>query len=341
MHNIFSRLVGTITGVTLETSSIPAERKKNISSWKDNHGNYLEITRMDLTELSHYHYSWAIAQDWAPTKDSLDAIFYLDTTGFYCLKKNGETVATVSAIKYPKLKIVYVGFFISDQKFRGQGYGKLLWHSVMQELKKEGYTVTLSCLDHLLPLYQKLGFTRTGDDIVWSYIANNEAPASVQKNDAIEIVVVEGAQHELLESIVQYDAQHIHDSPERKTFLLKWMIKQSTITVAAKNLSGEMVGYGVMSRRLTSQGESGFRIGPLVVSDDKAGEMLLNHFKDAAGLDAIFMDTCGSQSAAAHLAAIGKFKKVIVLNRMSTNVNAKHQVSGANRGLTSLAYSPF
>ena len=119
------------------------------------------------------------------------------------------------------------------------------------------------------------------------------------------------------------------------------MVKQSTITVVAKNLKGQIVGYGVMSRRLTSQGESGFRIGPLVVSDDKAGEMLLNHFKEAAGLDAIFMDTCGSQSAATHLATTGGFKKVVALNRMSTNAEAKHQVGGANRGLTSLTYSPF
>ena len=219
MSNILSSLIGAITGATSATSSLSAERKRIISSWKGKRGDHLEIIRMDFAELSHYHYSWAIAQDWAPTKDSLDAIFCLDATGFYCLKKNGETVATVSAIKYPKLKIAYIGFFISDQKFRGKGYGKLLWQSVMQELKKEGYTVTLSCLDPLLPLYQKLGFTRIGDDIIWSYVANNEAPASFPKNDTIEIVVVDSAQHELLESIAQYDAQHIHDSPERKIFL--------------------------------------------------------------------------------------------------------------------------
>lgn len=315
---------------------------KKIASWTDKQNNILDVIQMNFAELQDHHYTWALNQSWTPAKDSVSAVFAMDNTGFYCLKKNNETIVTLSAVKYPLLNTAHLGFFISKQNYRGQGYGKLLWQNVVEKLSQDGYTLTLDCLDQMLPLYQKLGFEKIGQDTIWTYTANNETTLQTGSVDnSIQISEVDTSNHALLQSVVSFDAEHIHASSERRDFLDKWMIKDHTTTVVAHNDAGHVIGYAVLSRRLTTKGESGYRIGPMAVNDAKASELILNHLKYKAGTESLFIDTCNNQPIATNLMKASMFKPIAILNRMSTQHDAVHKVNEANIGLTSLAYAPF
>lgn len=103
-----------------------------------------------------------------------------------------------------------------------------------------------------------------------------------------------------------------------------------------------MIGYGVLSRRLTAdKGEFGYRIGPLVVSNASIGLTIVNDLKKIAGKEPVFMDTCESHQASTRLAELGSFKPIARLNRMSTQAASVHTVPDADFGLTSLAYSQY
>lgn len=307
-------------------------------------GDDLEIVRMSLSDLGRYHYDWALKENWTPSKGSLEPVYALGTgeRGFYALNKSGRTIATLSAIEYPKLKTVFVGFFITDKDFRGQGYGKKLWAKVIGDLQKEGNVISLDCLDHMLPVYQKLGFHKIGYDIVWNYVEGQKQELAELRQELFSTHSLMNTDQATLDAVVTFDSQHLLDSLERKSFLAKWIQKESTQTVVARDTDGNVVGYGVLSKRLTAtKGEFGYRIGPLVVTNETAGLAILDRLKKMAGTEPVFMDTCESQKVATRLVELSAFKPAAQLNRMSTQADSQHQVPEADIGLTSLAYSPY
>lgn len=343
----FTKLGGTTMSRFSAATSCDAFSSDSRLLWEgkdEKDGDCLQIVRMNLQDLSRHHYDWALKENWTPSKGSLEPVYALgrEERGFYALNKNGRTIATVSAIEYPNLKTVFVGFFICDKEFRGQGYGKKLWLKVIGDLQKEDYVVSLDCFDHMLPIYQKLGFHKIGYDIVWNYIQEQKQELTELQQEFFSARTLDSNDRATLDAIVAFDAQHLLDSPERKNFLTKWVRKESTQTIVAKDLKGEVVGYGVLSRRLTAtKGEFGYRIGPLVVTNESVGLTILNGLKEMAGNEPVFMDTCESHSTAAKLAKQGAFKEVARLNRMSTQAGKEHRVPDADVGLTSLAYSPL
>lgn len=340
-------------GTTMMKSSISFQKgdaaREGRVLWQgkdEKDGDDLQIIRMNKEELGQFHYAWALKENWTPAKGSLEPVYALapGERGFYALHKSGRTIATVSAMEYPKLNTVFVGFFICDKEFRGQGYGKKLWTHVVGGLQEQGYEVALDCLDHMLPVYQKLGFHKIGCDIVWKYVEEQKRELTALKQEFCSTHTLDVADQDALGAILAFDAQHLFDSPERKAFLEQWIRKEATQTIVAKDPEGNMIGYGVLSRRLTAtQGEFGYRIGPLITTNENAGSLLIEALKARVGQEPVFMDTCESHGIATKLAQQGAFQIGAKLNRMSTTTQTEktHQVPEAGVGLTSLAYSPF
>lgn len=304
-----------------------------LASIQGEDGREFSVSRMDEQTLAGYHYDWALAEGWAPTKDSLEATMALDTDGFYRLTDNGgKTLSTISAVRYPLLMRAQLGFFIANPK--GEGYGGMLWRIVVGRMQSEGYDLELDCFDKMIPVYEKLGFHQVGSDSVYC-LKNRD---DLVREGEVEDIDTDA---ESASEIVAYDQRVLAKFCNRDAFLAAWLMKGGTSVAVARDANDQVVGYGVMSTRMTKhKGEHGFRIGPLVADSDVAARQVLTTLCAKAIGGPVFVDVSHAHPSVVSLVESLGFGHAVTFTRMSTTpVAGEHPA--VCYGLTSLAYSPI
>src|SRR5262249_48367099 len=76
---------------------------------------------------------WAAAEGWNPGLRDARCFFAADPDGFFVAEHNGRAVGCVSAVAYDAC-FGFLGLYIVQPEFRGQGIGTRLWTTAMSYL---------------------------------------------------------------------------------------------------------------------------------------------------------------------------------------------------------------
>lgn len=95
---------------------------------------------------------------WNQTEEDLKLFLEGENSIYLVAEMEGQLVGTVASIQYG-MDIAWVSMMIVAEAFRGQGVGRRLLNTLLQQLKKRGYrTIKLDATPAGRPVYEKLGF---------------------------------------------------------------------------------------------------------------------------------------------------------------------------------------
>ena len=98
---------------------------------------------------------WAAKEGWNPGLHDADCYFAADSKGFLIGLLSGRPISSISVIKYDE-GFGFLGFYIVDPEFRGQGYGILIWNAGLEYLG--GRNIGLDGVVEQQEKYGKSGF---------------------------------------------------------------------------------------------------------------------------------------------------------------------------------------
>lgn len=240
--------------------------------------------------------SWAIREGWNVGMHDAVPFYATDPKGFLIGKIGGERVATISCVAYEN-NFGFVGFYIVNPKYRGMGYGKLIWNAAMKYL--EDRNIALDGVVAQVENYKRYGFRMAYRDIRHEGIINGKYADGI-----VPLSVVPFAK------ILEYD-RHCFPAP-REAFLREW-IKMPNSFAAGKMEGDTLKGYGVVRTCGV-----GYKIGPIFADDPKTAEDLLLAFAYYVDGGTLYLDTPGVNPAAVELAKRYNMKPVFECARMYT-----------------------
>jgi RimJ/RimL family protein N-acetyltransferase len=146
--------------------------------------------RLASTEQDfEYIYEAVRKEGWEPGSQDVRTYVKVDPSGFYLgVLNDNEIIGCISGVRYEEAKFGFIGFYITDPKYRGMGYGIALWKEAMKHL--DGCTVGLDALLSQIPRYSKSGFMESHRHCKYQGVVS--APnSSLCNNTCSETVLME------------------------------------------------------------------------------------------------------------------------------------------------------
>lgn len=317
----------------------------------------ITIQRMSQAELHYVFNHWVPKQGWYPAQHGIEALYDADKNGYYLLFVDNEPAASLAAVRDTATKLAFLGLYITENdKFRNKGVGKLLWDAVTKQLLAEGYTLGLNAVTNptnpalnKAAMYEKDGFSTTQVDEVFVYSKPEEVVIRAQEVRPFPSIhklpnesgpAVNADSHAALDHLIQFDYKST--GLQRREFLLQWLFKPRTSVRYATDENGAVVGYGVLSERVSpKQGEvPGHRIGGLYALNEQIAARLIQGLINDASMRPVQMDASGANPKAAKLLTELGFTRAAGLACMWKPARAVEQCEENTYGKTSLAIFP-
>ncbi|MFA7633063.1 MAG: GNAT family N-acetyltransferase, partial [Thiohalomonadaceae bacterium] len=115
---------------------------------------------LNIRSMNRDEVDWAIelaaAEGWNPGLSDAEAFYTQDPEGFIVGVLDGKPIGCISAIAYEG-GFGFIGFYIVEPPYRGQGYGIQLWQHAIRRL--QGRTIGLDGVIDQVDNYSKSGFT--------------------------------------------------------------------------------------------------------------------------------------------------------------------------------------
>ncbi len=185
---------------------------------------------------------WAAAEGWNPGLHDANCFYQADPTGFLMGFLDGKPIASISAVKYGE-SFGFIGFYIVQPDFRGQGYGLAIWRTALNYL--QGRNIGLDGVVAQQDNYAKSGFSLAYRNIRYEGVGNGQA----QGSNCMPLADLP------LETVLEYDRRFF---PEvRSHFTQCWTTHPNHYAVARVQAQ-TLTGYGVLRPC-----RSGHKIGPL------------------------------------------------------------------------------
>ncbi|MDD2926227.1 GNAT family N-acetyltransferase, partial [Rhodoferax sp.] len=212
-----------------------------------------------------------------------DAFYAADHGGFLVGLLDDEPVATISAVKYGA-SFGFIGFYIVQPRFRGQGLGLQIWQAGLSRLA--GRTVGLDGV-----LAQQSNYRKSGFDLAYRNIRYQGVGGAPCPTDEAVVPLANVP----LEDIAAYDQPLFPDN--RVAFLRCWVDQPGAVALGLVQ-QGQLLGYGVLRPC-----RSGFKVGPLLADSPALAERLWLALRASAPTGApVFLDTPAANPAAVNLA---------------------------------------
>ncbi len=212
---------------------------------------------------------WAAAEGWNPGLADALAFRAADPTGFLMARVDNRPAASISVVRYPG-DFGFLGFYIAEPKFRGQGHGMALWRAGMGYLS--GAVVGLDGVPAQLANYARSGFVLTQRNVRFG-----GAPTSARvESGLLPLADVP------LDRLLAYDRRFFPAS--RRAFLSVWASLPNSHGFAAVS-DGALAGYGIVRRC-----RIGWKIGPLFADHSELAESLFRGLAAKAGEGPLFLD---------------------------------------------------
>lgn len=221
---------------------------------------------------------WAAREGWNPGLDDLAPFLAADTEGYWLAESGGRMVAAISFVHHQP-DYAFLGFYIADTAFRGQGIGYSLWRTVLE--RSRALTIGLDGVAAQQDNYRKSGFTYAHAN--WRY-----GGAVADSGPDTAFVTVSPA---LEKAVLDYDAS-MNPAP-RPRFASAWYADKPTRQTACLIRDGEVAALGTI--RACRQGH---KIGPLFAGDEEMAERLFSHLAHLAGGGTIYLDIPEPNTAA-------------------------------------------
>jgi len=197
---------------------------------------------------------WAAREGWNPGVNDGKCFHAADPQGFLAGFMDERPVATISAVKYGT-SFAFVGFYIVEPEFRGQGLGRRIWYTALEAV--EGRVAGLDGVVAQQGFYARSGFVLAHRNVRWRGVAEQAVNAPGWVRPA---------------SQVGYSALFAYDRElfgfDRDSFLRAWIGQESAIARVAV-LDGEVKGLGIVRRC-----REGHKIGPLFADTPSLAEAL-------------------------------------------------------------------
>jgi GNAT superfamily N-acetyltransferase len=213
---------------------------------------------------------WAAAEGWNPGLKDAEPFYLTDPDGFLVGELGGVPIGCISAVRYGDA-FGFIGFYIVQPPWRGQGYGIQLWRAALQHLGDR--TIGLDGVVAQIANYQTFGFKTAYRHVRYEGIGN------VFSLDAADGALVPLTQIPF-STILACDRPHF--PAERAPFLQAWLQHYPGYGFMQ---SGMLRGYGVV--RPT---RNGFKIGPLFANDPTIADALFRALAQHALRQPLFLD---------------------------------------------------
>jgi len=242
---------------------------------------------------------WAAAEGWNPGLHDAGCYYKADPKGFLMGLLEGEPVAAISAVKYDE-HFGFLGFYIVEPEYRGQGYGMQLWKAAMKYL--EGCNVGLDGVVAQQENYKKSGFSLAYSNIRYEGDGGGDCP------DNAEIVEL---------STLPFETVAAYDRPffpaERPAFLECWLHQPDSHALGIMK-NGTLAGYGLIRAC-----RDGHKIAPLFADSPELAETLFLALKSRVSTsETVYLDTPALNPAAVALAEKHGMRRSFETARMYT-----------------------
>lgn len=209
----------------------------------------LKVCSMGLADLDAAT-RWAEKEGWNPICHAVSAYYTADPQGFFLLKNQHITIATMSKVKYSQ-GLAFIGYYIVEPAHRGQGYGKYLWDKVTENIDNEMY-VALDGVVAQLNNYQASGFELYTTTSRYRQNTGDHKKNHINLSSSITL----NTDVDMAE-LIAYDQTVF--SQHRADFLKHWLqLPSAKLVVAYDTQKQHICGYGQLVKAV-----EGYRISPL------------------------------------------------------------------------------
>jgi GNAT superfamily N-acetyltransferase len=261
----------------------------------------LAIRSMSRSELD-LAIDWAAAEGWNPGLFDANPFYATDPEGFLIGTLGKQPVAVISAVKYGPF-FGFIGLYIVNPTYRGQGYGWKMWQAAMERLA--GRNIGLDGVIAQQNNYRHSGFIFHHRNIRYRKDANSISPLPISQEglSLVPLTSIPAA------TVTTYGQDFF---PAERTDFLRFWIGQPQTRALGALYNNHLVGYGVIRRC-----RDGYRIGPLYANEPELAATLLNALGSELVRDeSIFLDIPETNRAAISLAESNGMSLVFETARM-------------------------
>lgn len=262
------------------------------------------MTRADLAIAV----AWAAAEGWNPGLYDVDCFYAADPTGFLMGWLDDQPIASISVVKYGNT-FGFLGFYIVQPKFRGQGYGLQLWQAGLAYLANR--TIGLDGVVAQQANYVKSGFQLAYRNVRYQGMGDRDQskPADAQST----IVPLNSLP---INTVIAYDQPFFPD--DRTRFLTHWLTQPNSHAIGLMRQQ-TLAGYGVIRPC-----RDGHKIGPLFADIPEFAEALFLALKAQVPVgQPFYLDTPAVNPAAIALAQQYQMQPIFETARMYNDTPPK------------------
>jgi hypothetical protein len=226
------------------------------------------IRPMTLSDLELV-IQWEAAEGWNPGINDAVPFYAADKNGFLIGEINGTPISSISAVKYGDA-FAFIGIYIVQPAWRGQGYGLQTWNAAGNLLGN--IPTALDAVLQQANNYSKFGFKPAYHHLRYQGIGQ----AGIIPQGVVSLTDIPFA------DVLNYDNNHFPAS--RSAFLQAW-INHPEHCGYAMIKEGSLCGYGVIRPCYT-----GWKIGSLFADDAEIALSLFQALMTQAENQVIFID---------------------------------------------------
>ena len=238
-----------------------------------------EIKTASLNDVK-LMFEWAQAEKWGLGVDDPVSFPLTDPNGFFMGYWDQQPITSIAAIRYPNQQ-AFIGLYLVDPDYRGQGYGIQLWNKAMEYLN--GYTIGLDGV-----LAQKSNYEKSGFKLAYYHTHYKGKVNAVRHPKAIP------ARDLPLNLILDYNHQFFPGS--RPAFLSAFFNMPSCQSLAMME-NGQVTGFGAIRKC-----QGGYTVAPLFAKNADIAEQLFLSLCHYAKGESVFLDVPDINSNAIKLA---------------------------------------
>ena len=248
---------------------------------------------------------WAAGEGWNPGHADADCFAVVDPQGFYGGWLGDRMIASISVVNYGAT-FSFLGFYIVDEPYRGQGYGYRLWQEALGHAGDR-----LVGLDGVLA--EQDNYRRSGFELAYRNIRYGGIPDCAAGDGASQDMTIVPVR-ELTSDIIELDRRLFPVS--REAFLRAWLSAPGHVARTAHD-GADLTGFGTIRPC-----RNGRKIGPLFARDRATAEgliaVLVSDSADSSGSGEVFLDVPEPNTPAVGLAEGLGLRPVFETARMYT-----------------------
>lgn len=246
---------------------------------------------------------WAREEGWNPGLDDASLFRSVDPAGFFLSSQGQRPVAGISIVRHDH-RNAFLGLYLCHPAYRGQGHGWSLWRSALATMGD--YSIGLDGVVAQQENYRRSGFVLQYRNI--RFAGRATAIRAALACDAGGMTC-RPATEEDLPRLQSLDARvHGH---ERLQLVRQWSLAHPTRQTWLVESGDELLAHATLRRCV-----DGFKVGPLLASDEPIAARLMSVLAESAGDANLILDVPEPNDKAMALVAKAGMQPVFETARM-------------------------